>query len=161
MVKGYSRVQIALHWVVAGLIVFQLIFGEAMGEAWDSFTERGAADMTFLAWAHIVAGIAVLVLVVWRLSLRLTRGVPEAPAGESALVGLGGAAAHWGLYALMLGAPVTGLLAWYGGITSLAEVHELAKPALIILIILHFVAALYHQFILKDGLLNRMRKPLD
>ena len=35
------------------------------------------------------------------------------------------------------------------------------QTALILLITVHFAAALYHQFIVKDGLINRMRKPLD
>ena len=37
--KGYSTSQIALHWLVAVLILFQLIFGEDMGGAWDAFEE--------------------------------------------------------------------------------------------------------------------------
>ncbi len=158
MVKGYSTAQIALHWVVAGLILFQLIFGEAMGQAWRSVRQGVAADMTLMVWAHILVGIAVLALVVWRLWLRVTRGAPGAPAGEGTALRLAGAAGHWALYALMVLAPVTGLLAWYGGITSLAQVHELLKPAFIILIALHFLAALYHQFIRKDGLIRRMMR---
>lgn len=161
MVKGYSRTQIALHWAVAVLILFQLIFGEEMGVAWDAVEDGLAPNMTLTVWAHIIAGSAVLALVVWRLALRLTRGVPAAPAGESAAVRMAGHLGHMGLYVLMLGAPITGLLAWYCGITDLAEVHELAKPALIILIVVHIAAAFYHHFIVKDGLLNRMRKPLD
>jgi len=161
MVKGYSRVQIMLHWAVAVLIVFQLIFGESMTEAWEAIEEGAAANMTLMVWAHIVAGIAVVALVCWRLALRLTRGVPAAPAGESAAIRVAGHLGHAGLYVLMIGAPITGLLAWYGGVTDLAEVHELAKPALIILILVHVAAALYHHFFLKDGLLDRMRKPQD
>ena len=161
MVKGYSRTQIALHWAVAALIVFQLIFGEEMGTAWEAVEDGLAPNMTLTVWAHIVAGSAVLALVVWRLALRLTRGVPDAPAGEPAALRMAGHLGHWALYALMVATPVTGLLAWYGGITSLAEVHELAKPALIVLILIHVAAAFYHQFRIKDGLMDRMRKPLD
>jgi cytochrome b561 len=159
MVKGYSRTQIALHWAVGLLIVFQLIFGEDMGGAWDAVEDGLAPDMTLLVWGHIVVGSAILALVVWRLALRLTRGVPGAPAGESAALRLAGHLGHWALYALMVATPITGLLAWFGGIAVLAEVHGLAKPALIILILIHVAAAFYHQFKLKDGLLDRMRKP--
>ena len=128
MVKGYSRWQIMLHWGVGALIVFQLIFGEDMGPAWRAVRNSAAADMTVMVWAHILVGIAVLALVVWRLALRLTRGVPDAPERESNLIRLAGSLGHWALYGLMILAPVTGLLAWYGGITSLAEVHELPSP---------------------------------
>ena len=65
------------------------------------------------------------------------------------------------LGAVMVLAPVSGLVAWYGGVEAAAEVHELFKPALILLVLGHVAAALYHQFILKDGLLLRMKRPLD
>ena len=68
---------------------------------------------------------------------------------------------HWALYALMVLAPVTGLAAWYGGIEAAAEVHELFKPLLIILVAVHVLAALFHQFVLKDNLLARMKRTLD
>lgn len=72
---------------------------------------------------------------------------------------LAGEAGHVALYALMIALPVTGLLAWYGGVTALADLHGgVLKVLLWIVIIGHVVAAFYHQFILRDGLLNRMRK---
>ena len=55
--------------------------------------------------------------------------------------------------------PVTGLLAWYGGISSLADLHGGILKALLWLTSAgHVLAAIYHHFILKDGLLHRMRK---
>lgn len=158
--KGYSATQIGLHWVVAGLILFQLIFGEDMGTAWRAVENATQPQMNVWVWAHIIAGIAVLVFVLWRLVLRITRGAPEAPAA-SALMMQAAKWGHWALYAVMLLAPISGLLAWYGGVATAAEVHELFKPVLIVLIAGHVVAALYHQFIRKDGLLLRMRRPLD
>jgi cytochrome b561 len=161
MVKGYSPTQIALHWVVGILIVLQLVFGDSMTDVYRAFRRSGAADLTLMAWLHIIAGVAVLVFAGWRLVLRVTRGAPPAPEGESAAFALAGAVSHWVLYALMVLVPITGLLAWYADLATMGELHQLAKPALIILIGLHVAAALYHQFILKDGLLNRMRKAQD
>lgn len=161
MVKGFSRVQIGLHWVVGLLILYNLLMGEDMSHVWRA-GQGGGATMTTGAWAHIFLGIAVLALVLWRLVLRLTRGVPAAPEGESALMKLAGSAGHLALYVLMIAIPVTGLLAWYGGVTSLAAIHgELLKVILWVVITLHVVAAFYHQFVLKDGLMERMRRPLD
>ena len=162
MVKGYSRTQISLHWAVALLVIYQLLFSDGMTEVWRGFRQTGTATMTTTAWVHIISGALVLTFAAWRLALHFSRGVPGAPAGESALMKLAGEAGHWALYTLMLAMPITGLLAWYGGVTSLAEVHGgILKLLLIIMIGLHLVAALYHQFVLKDNLLNRMRKPLD
>lgn len=159
-VKGYSATQITLHWLVAGLILFQLIFGEDMGAAWRAVRQGTAPEMDFGVWAHIVVGVAVLLFVLWRLVLRLTRGAPEAPA-ESALMMQASTWGHRLLYAVMLLAPISGLAAWFGGVATAAEVHELFKPVLILLVLGHVLAALYHQFIRKDGLLLRMRRPLD
>lgn len=156
---GYSRTQILLHWAIGLLIVFQLIFGEDMGPAWRTVEQGGTPVMNTWIWAHIVAGILVLVLAVWRLGLRLSRGVPPAPASGSALTDLAGHVAHWAFYALMIALPVSGLFAWYGGVGSAAEVHELMKPVVIVLIVVHVGAALWHQFRLKDNLLARMKTP--
>jgi cytochrome b561 len=157
--KGFSLTQILLHWVVAALIVFQLIFGESMGDAWRQVRQGTVPAFDPMVTAHIYAGIAILALVAWRLVLRFRRGVPVPPAALSQMMQLAGSVGHWALYALMVVAPVSGLLAWYGGVDTAAEVHELLKPALIILIALHVAAALWHQFWLKDGTLLKMRNP--
>ncbi len=159
MIKGFSRIQIALHWVVAVMIVFQLLMGDGMSQLWRQIEQGGAVPTTTAAWIHIIVGTLVLVFVLWRLFLRLTRGVPDAPAGESRALTVAGEAGHWLLYGLMIAMPVTGLLAWYGGVTSLAGLHaELLKTLLWVMIAGHVLAAIYHHFILKDGLIKRMMR---
>lgn len=160
MVKGFSLVQIALHWVVGVLILYNLIFSDAMSELWEQIQDTGPTPTTTGAWLHIIVGVSVLVLVAWRLVLRFTRGVPAAPEGEGRALKLAGDAGHILLYLLMIALPVTGLLTFYGGFDALGEVHGgILKVLLWAVIALHVAAALYHHFILKDGLLNRMRKP--
>jgi cytochrome b561 len=162
MVKGFSLTQIALHWAVALLILFNLIMSDDMSALWRQIEQTGPMPTTTGAWLHIIVGVAVLVLVAWRLLLRFTRGVPDAPAGEGKAMKLAGEAGHFLLYVLMIAMPITGLLTFYGGFPSLGELHGgILKVLLWVLIVGHVLAAFYHQFILKDGLLNRMRKPLD
>jgi cytochrome b561 len=162
MVKGFSRTQIALHWAVAVLIIYQLLMGDDMTALYWAVRRGGTVAISSGAWIHIIAGVAVLALALWRLVLHVTRGVPPAPADDSPLMALAGRLGHWALYALMIGMPVTGLAAWYGGIALSAELHGgILKALLWVLIAGHVAAAFYHHFILKDGLLNRMRKPLD
>ncbi len=158
--KGYSFTQIRLHWIVAVLILFQFVFGESIGEAWEAYTDGTPVTMGILVWGHIIAGAAVLALTVWRLGLRQTRGVPDLP-HSTPLLEKAGKWGHIALYAVMIGAPVSGMMAWFGGIEVMAEVHELFKPAVILLVVDHIAAAIYHQFVLKDGLLMRMKRPLD
>ena len=159
--KGYSSTQIRLHWIVGALILFQLIYGEAMGEPWDAVTDGRVPVMSTWVWAHILVGGAVLALVVWRAALRRMRGVPEVPHSDNALMTKAAEWGHLALYALMVLTPISGLVAWYGGVEIAGEVHGWFKPALIVLIAGHAAAALYHQFWLKDGLLLRMQRPLD
>lgn len=160
MVKGFSLTQIGLHWITALLILFNLIMSDDMSALWRQMEQTGPQAMTTGALLHIVAGVVVLALVAWRLVLRFTRGVPDAPAGESAVQKLAAAAVHVLLYVLMIGLPVSGLLAFYGGFDSLADLHaEVLKTLLWVLIAAHVAAAFYHHFVLKNGLLNRMRKP--
>ena len=162
MVKGFSPTQIALHWGVGLLIIYQLLMGDDMTHQWFATRDGSATGTSTGAWIHIIAGSTVLVLVTWRLTLRYTRGVPAAPPGESRALTLAGEAGHVLLYVLMIGLPVTGLLAWFGGVSVLADLHGgILKVLLWLVIIGHVLAAVYHHFILKDGLLNRMRKALD
>lgn len=98
----------------------------------------------------------MLAFAAWRLWLRRQRGVPQAPLGQSPLQRRIAQITHGLLYAPLIVAPVSGLLAWFGANGAAALVHKLFKPALILLIALHAGAALYHQFVVKDGLIRRM-----
>jgi len=159
--KGYSATQIALHWGILLLIAAQVVFNAPMTEAWEKVQDGGVKTFDLGVMAHIIGGLTVLGLVMWRLALRRGRGVPAAPAGEAPLLRLVAHGTHVALYGLMLLVPVSGVIAWFGNVAAAAEAHEVMKTLLIVLILLHAAAALYHQFWLKDGLLNRMRQPQD
>jgi cytochrome b561 len=159
--SGYSALQIRLHWIVAVLVVLQLVFGEEIGSAYRTLRTTGVATYDINSIGHIVGGVLILAFVLWRLVLRRVRGVPPAPKAPIPLFEFAAAVAHAVLYALMVLAPITGLIAWFGQVSLMAEVHELMKPLFIILIAGHVVAALWHHFWLKDGLLLRMKTPRD
>ncbi|WP_435257937.1 cytochrome b [Thioclava sp. FR2] len=156
--KGYSRAQIALHWVVAVLIVLQFVLHEPIAEAWDVIEDGGVAAFDPVVAMHVFGGLAVLVFAAWRLVLRKTRGAPPPPEAEPAPLKLAAHLGHMALYALMILMPITGAVAWFGGIEASAEVHEAMKPAMLILVAVHLLAALWHQFWLKDGLMLRMKR---
>ena len=125
MVKGFSRAQMSLHWAVALLILFQLIFFDGMSKVWDTFSDTGVATLTTAASAHVI--------------------VPAAPAGESAPMNRAGAVGRWALYVLMLAMPITGLMTWFGGFTSLSGLH--ADILQLLLILLIFVRVATHRII--------------
>lgn len=158
MPTHYSRTQILLHWLVAVLIVFQFVAHEPMSDAWDKISEGVEVGFSPLVAAHVFAGIAVLILVVWRLFLRLTRGVPPLPEEEAPAMKMVAHLVHWGLYALMILLPVSGGMAWFGGVEAAAEAHEAMKIIILAVVILHVLGALYQQLVLKTNIMERMKK---
>lgn len=162
VLKGYSARQIRLHWIVAVLIVLQFVLHEPIAEAWDQIEDGGSSPaFNWLVLSHIFGGALVLIFALWRLVLRQTRGVPPAPEAEPAPLRLAAHLGHLALYALMILMPLSGAAAWFGGIEAAAEVHEAMKPLMILLVAVHVLAAIWHQVWLKDGLMDRMRRPLD
>ena len=159
--KGYSRAQIALHWIVAVLIVLQFVLHEPMAEAWDRVEDGIAVAFDPVVALHVFGGLAVLAFALWRIVLRQRRGAPPPPESEPAPLRLAAHLGHMALYALMVLMPVSGAVAWFGTVEAAAEVHEAMKPAMLILVLVHVAAALWHQFWLKDGLMLRMKRPLD
>ncbi|AZO54714.1 MULTISPECIES: cytochrome b/b6 domain-containing protein [unclassified Mesorhizobium] len=158
---GYTGTQILLHWTIAGLIVLQLVIGEDIKPAYRAFsrgTEPAAADI-FNANIHVYVGLAVLVLAIWRIAVRLRDGVPAAPPEESVLLKRIAAAAHFLLYLFIFGMPITGILAWYFSFRAMGDIHELAKPVIIIFVGLHAAAALWQHFYVKSDVLVRILRP--
>jgi cytochrome b561 len=158
MPKGYSSAQIGLHWIIALLIALQFLFNEPMGEAFDSVMRGTVPVFSWGVWAHIAGGVAILALVLWRVVLRRSRGVPPPPEGEGTLLGRAAALGHWALYALMVLMPVSGLVAWFGGVDTAGEAHEVMSNLMLFVLAVHVAAALWHQFWLKDHLLLRMMR---
>ena len=151
--------QIILHWTIATLVIFQLIFGESMGAVMRAATRNttpSPADQQ-LASLHYWVGIAVLVLVGVRLAVRLVQGVPRT-VGLSQLAVRAAQVAHSLFYLLLILVPVTGLLGYYFG-DPWGDLHTWGKPAFIILIAIHAGAALFHQLWVKDSTLRRMFVP--
>jgi len=129
---GYSFAQIALHWLIAALVVFQLILGEDIVpayRAWRRGTEASPDDLGN-ANIHVYVGIAIFALAVIRFAIRLVRGVPGSPPGENALQRWAAAAVHIILYAAIFLMPLTGAAAWFLGIHWLGEVTRPASRSL-------------------------------
>jgi cytochrome b561 len=104
---------------------------------------------------HVAFGLSILALVVVRLLVRLSRGAPAAPGAPGSLSVL---AADWGhrlIYLLTLAVPLGGISVFFLGL-DVGEIHGLAANVLMLVVLGHALMALYHQYVLKDGLLRRM-----
>jgi len=152
---GYSRLQIALHWLIAILIVAAWFTHEGMEDALEARIETGLLSPN----PHAILGLAVFVLVLVRIVVRGMHGAPGPLPGASPLME---AAATWGhrlLYALMILTPIGGAITWFGGIEAVGEGHELLGNLLMIVAFGHALLAIFHQVVLRDGAMTRMIRP--
>jgi cytochrome b561 len=170
LLERYGRTAVVLHWVVALLISGALVL------AWI-LPRRNTPGYDTLLELHKSVGMMVLVLVALRLAWRL--GHPVAPAaGLTSLEARTSVVTHWVLYVVMLAIPVTGYLFssaegqgldFFGLFTAgsplptdrsfsrpIEFLHKTGQYAIYALVGLHVLAALYHHFVKRDNVLQRM-----
>lgn len=155
---AYRPSQILLHWFVLIGIVVQIAIHEPMvrqTEAVAAGLQPDPAD-SLLATAHATLGTAILVAVLARLWLRFRYGAPGHAPGTSPAQASAAGFVHAALYALLLGMAATGMIT-NAGVADLGDVHFAINVTMILLVVLHAGAALYNQFVRKDGTLARMR----
>lgn len=157
--NGYSRVQIVLHWLIMGMMAAQFLLAEAMSEVFEDRIELGAAELDGAAGAHAIVGLAVLALMIWRISIRLRLGPAAAPAGDPAWQHAAAVAVHWALYALAVLLPVTGALAWNLGSEAMGEAHEVLRGLFLLVLLIHVLGALFGQYVRRNGVMVRMKTP--
>lgn len=166
--EKYGAVSRFFHWVMTVLIFWQMLklFDRTNeGEHW--------VGQVLVPW-HISIGVLLLVLIIGRLGWFISQRANRPPADEQLAVFV--KVGHGLLYLGMLLMPVTGLAYMVGkgygltvfgvqlvaksdGIAWLASIgglHPYIAWTLLVLIAGHIVMAFVHQFIKKDGLLQRM-----
>jgi cytochrome b561 len=171
----YSMPARRWHWWTAALVAIQAPVGFCMVyrggtlNIWDGVTNA-------LYNSHKLIGIVIFFLVLMRLGYRLTRGAPADAPGLQPWQKAASHATHWSLYLLLLLVPIGGYLGIslypaldvYGiplpAITSADQaaaarvffLHWVGAVLIILLVAAHIAAALFHYFIRKDGVLQRM-----
>ena len=170
--EKFGRVTIVVHWVTAIGVLISAIIGLISVYTNDTETTRIATAV------HQSIGITLFTLVIFRSAWRLTHAVPPPVAGTPPAQQLAANAVHALLYVILFALPITGYtgLAARGrditifGLFDLPHVVPLSRTlsvnaqnlhmylqyALYALVLLHVGAALYHYYIMKDGLLRRM-----
>ncbi|WP_298492730.1 cytochrome b/b6 domain-containing protein [uncultured Maritimibacter sp.] len=156
---GYTRLQIALHWIIFLLIAVQFLFHDGMEDVWRAVMRDTYAGPTAGAILHVAVGLAVLALVVIRLGVKLKRGSPRLPENEPALLKTTASVTHWVLYGLMVVVPVSGAVAWFTVNEGAGEAHEVLKTLLMLVVLLHVAGALVQRFVLKSDVMTRMLRP--
>lgn len=154
--ERYSGAQIAIHWAVALLVLLQFLASESIEQSWRAVRDGGDGQLAGGGWLHVACGVSIFLLMIWRVVLRLTHGAPSAPAGEPRPLRILAASVHGLIYLLLLGMPLSGAVAWFGGVQAAAVAHVFAKTALLVLVGLHILGALVQQLVFRSNVLLRM-----
>jgi cytochrome b561 len=167
---SYDGVAITLHWLTAVLVFANF----ALSQVWDWFPKptRQTLENT-----HMSFGVLLAAVIAARLLGRFIPG-HQASSLEAGWVRIASKATHYMLYALLIAEAVLGFtfrwgagrpMAFFGsGIPpligeiarplrrQLREFHEWIGWAIVIIAVVHALAALYHHYVLKDRVLVRM-----
>jgi cytochrome b561 len=169
-VSRYHPVLVALHWLLAFLIIAALALGAlVMAKLPNSDPMKIEALRS-----HMFGGGLILMLMLVRLFVRTRTAHPPAATTGHSLLDKVAWASHRLFYALVIAMIASGATMAlqaglfeivYGGrgtlppdlwIYPIRSVHYVMSRVLMALIALHVMGALYHTLILKDGLLRRM-----
>ena len=163
----YDRGSIAFHWITALLVAGLWLVAETA-----DWLPRGAARSAY--WStHAAVGFALVLIVLARIGWRVTRG-RRLPDVASGLLDRLGKATHHLLYVLLLIVLILGVANafnrgyhLYGVVTlpqigdigwkrTINRIHEWSAHGLLALAGVHALAALWHHYIRRDGVLRRM-----
>jgi cytochrome b561 len=169
----YSTVSIVLHWTIAALLIANVLVGGWMEDA------QGSDKLGWFA-THKSLGITVFVLTLVRLGWRIAHPWPPLPAHMAGWERLLARTTHVLFYGVLLAIPLLGWGAasaggapvtdWFGLFPvgnlplprsedlgeALGGAHKLLIKATYVLIGLHVLGAIKHQFLNRDGVLHRM-----
>ena len=167
---SYDRVSILLHWATAVLVVAN--FG--LAQIWDWFAKptKGLMEDT-----HMSFGVLLSVVIVARLVWRLIPG-HQLSSLETGWIRIASKGTHFLLYLLLVAEAGLGFAFRWGagrpmeffevGIPpligemsrpvrhTLRDLHDWNGWAIIVIALIHALGALYHHYVLKDRVLERM-----
>jgi cytochrome b561 len=178
---SYDRVAQAVHWLVAALAVTVIWLGWGIGWA-----PRNTPRRDLFVLIHESVGLTILAAMVFRAGWRWRHPPPPLPPTlarhEAALAHL----THLTLYVLLLVMPLAGYLSTAAaghavsvfGVVSIPPllfennrwsqvaiaIHLVGQYPLYLFVALHIAGALFHAFVRRDGVVERMlplrRRPI-
>lgn len=169
--RRYHPALVVLHWLLALMLVGALVAGTLILVP----TPNDDPFKLFSLRMHMSLGLAILALMVVRLVVRLFTRTPPMVETELPSVNVAARVMHVALYVAAFGMALSGIaLSRAAGLPDIvfggsgaplpADFHDFAPRAvhgalarvLMLLIAVHVLAALWHQFVRRDGLMARM-----
>lgn len=170
-VKKYHPVAMLLHWLLAIAILAQSGLGKYMADI-----PKGTPDRATFFNLHKSIGMVIALVILYRLYIRLKHRPPELPAMPK-WEHIAATASHHLLYICMILIPLSGYIGsnftkygvkffgyplppWGSENKAIYEVfnttHIVCANLMLVIVAVHIIAALKHQFIDKDTILARM-----
>ncbi|MEW8459711.1 MAG: cytochrome b/b6 domain-containing protein [Candidatus Thiodiazotropha endolucinida] len=169
--RRYHPALVLLHWLLAIMIVAGLVMGTNVLNA----TPNDAPEKLFYLKMHMSMGIIIFILMTVRLGIRFFTAKPPAADIGNRLFNKLGIATHYLFYLVVILMGASGFAT--ANMAGLPEIvfgnsgaplvstfddfppriaHGVLSQLLLILIIGHVLAFLYHQYVRKDSLFSRM-----
>jgi cytochrome b561 len=166
----YSGGAMAFHWIMAVLIIVVGVLG-LLHDSWPKGTQR------FWINIHALIGLSVWVLLMARFAWRVRHPPPALPPESGEFARRFAYPVHLLLYVLIFITPILGIVTfiWHGRVFDFGlfrvdfgvrsnraifhpteDIHGYLAYTLFTLIGLHVLAALWHHFGRRDGVLLRM-----
>ena len=171
--KRYTRTVMAIHWLSAFVVMAAFVTG-LEGPARVIFSDAHLSDRQW----HETLGVTIVALTLLRVVWRLLAGARAPKLPMPRWMHIASKALQGFLYLLLLAVPITGLITvgtgghgieLLGGAHimppaplnealshQLGDIHKLMGDAIMWLAGVHAVAALFHHYVLRDGVLNSM-----
>lgn len=167
---SYGSVAKFFHWLIVVLVLGMLVFGYFLDDV-----PKDYQGVTYNI--HKLIGLSILIVIILRALWAMANVKPLLPASLPLWQRSGARIIHLLLYVVLIAMPLAG---WIGSSAggrpphlgdyklffpvdqskALAEAafdtHHSLAIIIIVLISLHFLAALYHHFVRKDDVLRRM-----
>lgn len=151
----YHSDQITAHWIVVFLLAFQFVTGGAMAAAMEAGYLAGALPSAGVIFVHGTLGTSILLVMLWRVSLRVRFGAPPPPETEPTILQYISRSVHFAFYGLLIAMPLAGIAAVFTLSETVGTLHALTSKLLIALIVAHVAGGLWHTF-KRDGIIKRV-----
>jgi cytochrome b561 len=167
----YDLLARLMHWLIVVLLIAQYAIAWTMPDI-----HRGTQPVGLIQW-HLQFGTAIIAVMIVRLVWRLLRREPDVVDG-TAFTRQAARFTHGILYLLLIVQPLMGwanassrdwTVTLFGVIPlpplsaagsrlghAMGDIHQIFAWGMLGLVGVHVAAALYHHFMLRDGVLRRM-----
>jgi cytochrome b561 len=166
----YNRIAVVLHWLMALMIMILLFMGSQVLEPMANSNPEKLLPLQGHAAFGVITG---LLLILRYLNIKL-RGKPSPASTKGSKMDSMANLAHRLIYVLIFAVVGSGIAmaveadfaSLFAGTSVMPEnfdqlstrsAHGILTKILVLVLLAHTGAALYHQFIVKDNLLRRMR----